>query len=71
MRAREWRRFGGKHVIVVDILLRVFSRKTSHKMLEILSLCDRDNSNEDNSAKVSGDKKQQKQHRSFLGSLFF
>ena len=43
-------------MIVVDILLRVFSRKTSHKMLESLSFCDRDNSNKHNSANVSGDK---------------
>ena len=43
-------------MIVVNNLLRVFSRKTSDKMLEILSFCDRDNSNKDNSANVSGDK---------------
>ena len=39
-------------------------------MLESLSFYDRDNSNKDNSANVSSDKKQQQQ-RSFLGSQFF
>ena len=56
MRARELASFWWENVIVVDILLRVFSRKTSHKMLESLSFCDRDNSNKHNSANVSGDK---------------
>ena len=56
MRARERASFCWENVIVVDILLRVFSRKTSHKMLEILSFYDRDNSNKDNSANVSSDK---------------
>ena len=72
VRVREPASFWWENVMVVDILERVFSRKTSHKMLETLSFCDRDNSNKDNSANVSGDKKQQlqQQQRSFLGSLF-
>ena len=43
-------------------------------MLEILSFCDRDNSNKHNSANVSGDKNNNNNNnnwRSFLGSLFF